>query len=136
MTPSRLSFALRRIAARIEASSAPVRALVVRDLRHVVSKLRQPIHHSSGDPEQEGGYDFTSKVLFDHGDQVVVSVSGTVGGVEVSGELTVHLDDNREFNGYDYSPDEGTVNIAEDPEGLLQVVLDAVDEDIADLEMP
>jgi len=125
MRPRQAASALRTIAEGLDRSRRPTRPAVAADLQAVLASL-----HGSGDPDQPGGYSLTFEPLPDTPKGAkVLSVSGKIEGNVVSGRLTVYLEDG-EFNGWDYVPDPGTADVAADPEGMLQVVLDAAADEL------
>lgn len=104
---------------------SPDRNTVLKGLRRVLSSL-----HSSGDPDQPGGYSLTLKILPQSSDtEKFLSVNGKIDGQVVSGEVKIHLSDG-EFDGWEYRPEGGTTDVSQDPEDMLQVVLDAATDEL------
>jgi hypothetical protein len=87
--------------------------------------------HSSGDPSQPGGHEVSLNEVIDvggKGTEFKVPLSGQYAGKQFSGTLTVHAEGGA-FSGWDWN-DAGDFDISTDPEGALQVVLDAAAEEL------
>jgi len=95
---------------------------------------------ASGDPAQPGGYELTMKVLDQPGPDgsKQIHVKGMISGQPVTGVMNFFLDDNGDFNGYDWK--NGTtallggrptkvVDITND-ESMLQIVINAVNDEL------
>ncbi len=129
MTPARVAASLREIADRIDRSAQPSKQRVNAAVRAVLASMNEGVAES-GDPTKPGGYRLEMTEVTKRPNKPAAKFQGLVDGNPVAGVMTLLLDDAGEVGGWDWK--NGTVNgkpgfdIAQDPEGIQQIVMDAV----------
>jgi len=129
MIPSRVAASLREIADKIDRSSNPSRVRVSSAIRVVLASMNEG-EAESGDPMQPGGYRLEMTEVTKKPNEPAAKFQGLVDGNPVAGVMILMLDDAGNVGGWDWK--NGSIegkpgfDITQDPEGIQQIVMDAV----------